>query len=304
MKTVNILLSTYNGQAFLNDLVASIGAQRRARLIVQVRDDGSTDQTPYLLKRLINSGLIDQVEFGRNMGAARSFFRLLETAASRAHFFAFADQDDLWKSDKIESAVNALQGLPEEIPALYCGRLEFIDQGGRILGRSPVPSRGMSFANALAENMAAGCTIVMNRAARSLILECLPDRCIMHDWWCYLVISAFGRIVYDKRVHISYRLHSRNTIGTPLTLLESLTRRAKRFMRQGSDAFKSHSQAVAFSRCFGYRLPSASKRMLDAYIGARESLGGRCRYAWRKDAYRQSRLDDLILRILICLGCY
>ncbi|MDR9769430.1 hypothetical protein [Acetomicrobium sp.] len=35
----------------------------------------------------------------------------------------------------------------------------------------------------------------------------------MHDWWIYLVISAFGKVIYDPVPKILYRQHSSNVIG-------------------------------------------------------------------------------------------
>lgn len=304
MKTVNILLSSYNGQLFLPGLIASIGAQRRQPFVLHVRDDGSTDDTVHVLKKLYRCAHIHRIEAGANIGEIRSFFQLLKNADQHAHYFAFADQDDIWHADKLECAVNALERLPEAVPALYCSRLGYIDENGVALGLSPLPKRGPSFANALVENIAAGCTIVMNRAAKDLILEGLPASCVMHDWWCYLVVAAFGRVLYDDTTHISYRLHGQNTVGAPLSFWENCVRRAGRFVRKGPFAYQAHAQAIEFSKKFGCRLPPDKLRVLDTFIRSRRSLRARCRYAWYKEVYRQSMFDDIILRILICLGRY
>jgi hypothetical protein len=40
------------------------------------------------------------------------------------------------------------------------------------------------------ENVAIGCTIVLNRVARELLIRCTPSHPVMHDAWAYPVIAA------------------------------------------------------------------------------------------------------------------
>ena len=61
--------------------------------------------------------------------------------------------------------------------------------------------------------LAAGCTIVLNRAARDLVLRNLPCECCMHDWWIYLLVLSKGRVFYDSHAGILYRQHGGNNVG-------------------------------------------------------------------------------------------
>lgn len=304
MPAVNILLSTYNGESYLTELLDSIRAQTYDRLVWHVRDDGSRDGTVAILRRWEADGRIQRLTVGKNVGAIASFFQLLRDADPESRFFAFADQDDIWKKGKIGRAVAALNAAGEDLPALYCCRLEYVDGQGVPLGYSPVPRHGMAFQNALVENMAAGCSMVMNRPARDLVLQHLPQRCGMHDWWCYLVISAFGRVIYDPRPQIAYRLHGQNDVGAPVTFLEDCLRRSRRFLTEGTDAFKAHAQARMFAHCFGHLLSGTRKRNLEAFVRSKRSFAERVRYGWGKTVFRQSTFDDLILRWLIWFNRY
>ena len=73
-----------------------------------------------------------------------------------------------WLPTKVEKAAQALQGYGVGVPAMYCSRVEYVDQNLGHLGYSMVP-RKVAFENAMVENIATGSTIMLNRRARDLI---------------------------------------------------------------------------------------------------------------------------------------
>ena len=252
---------------------------------VLVRDDGSSDRTMEILR---SRGL--DVEPGEHVGFVRSFGALLGRAG--ADYVAFCDQDDVWLPDKLSRAVARLEGVSG--PALYCGRLAVVDERLAPLGLSALPRRGLSFANALVESQATGCTIVLNRAARELIGE-FPAEAVSHDWWIYLVLAAFGEIVYDPQPAILFRKHEGQAFGIGVGALDSW--RAK--LVRGVSVLP---QVRAFEREYSERLGGEEGRILDRFFDAESGLGSRLRYAASPDVYRQSARDQLLLRGKLALG--
>jgi glycosyltransferase involved in cell wall biosynthesis len=222
----------------------------------------------------------------------QSFAALL--ARADADFVAFCDQDDVWLPDKVSRAVARLERASG--PALYCARLAIVDERLEPRGLSPVPQRGLSFANALVESQAAGCTIVLNRAARALLRE-FPAEVVSHDWWAYLVVSAFGETLYDERPAILFRKHSGQAFGIGTGTLDTWRMKLGQARRPG--ALK---QVRAFRGEFGTRLGGEERRILERFLGAQEGLGSRLRYAVRPDVYRQSTRDQWLLRAKLVLG--
>ena len=51
MKRVQVLLSAYNGEKYLEEQLNSILAQDYKEISLLARDDGSTDRTPDILRR-------------------------------------------------------------------------------------------------------------------------------------------------------------------------------------------------------------------------------------------------------------
>jgi hypothetical protein len=160
--------------------------------------------------------------------------------------------------------------------------------------------QGPSFANALVENIATGCTIVLNRPAVDLLAARTPQRLLMHDAWCYLVVAGCGRVVYDPRPHVLYRLHGSNTIGVGQTFWAEWSGRAIRQLREGRERVLT-TQAEELSRLYGSQLRHDSARALDEFLRAQSPVTSRFQYALRGPAYRQRRLDDLIFRSLYAL---
>jgi glycosyltransferase involved in cell wall biosynthesis len=297
------MLSTHNGERYLPSQLDSLLAQRGADVLIDVRDDGSKDASPDIIDQYACEHSRIRHRRGVRLGAAASFFDLLKHADRDSACFAFCDQDDVWYPDKIARAVDKLASIGD-VPALYCSRLEYVDADLNRVGFSRLPRRPLSFMNALAENVAIGCTMVLNNRARALVLESLPAACVMHDWWCYLTIAAFGVVVYDDQPMVKYRLHGSNEVGAPISPADNLSRRMRRFLARGHAGFNIHAQAQAFKTACGPRLGRPNAQVLDRFLASRLSLRSRVAYALSKDIYRQSKVDDLLLRALIVWNWY
>ena len=268
-------------------MLDSLLAQDHGSVEILVRDDGSTDGTIEILR---SRGL--EAERGEHLGFVRSFAALL--ARADADYVAFCDQDDVWLPDKLSRAVARLAGASG--PALYCGRLAVVDERLEPVALSPLPRRGLSFANALVESQAAGCTIVLNRAGRALLRE-FPAEVVSHDWWTYLVVSAFGEPLFDEQPAILFRKHSGQAFG--IGVGAAGTWRAKLAQARRPGALE---QVRAFAREYGDRLGEEERRVLERFLGAQDRFGSRLSYAVRPDVYRQSTRDQWLLRAKLVLG--
>lgn len=299
---VTVVLSTFNGSAFLPQQLESLYAQTHSGIRILVRDDGSSDGTRDILERARSAGCIDLLNGQNNLGATRSFFELLRHAASTGtEFIAFCDQDDVWAPDKVSRAVSALSGIQSERAAMYCSRLEIVDAALVPAGFTPLPKRA-GFGNALVENICIGCTILLNRNAIDLICQNLPSKVLIHDWWCYLVLSCFGEIIFDPVAHIKYRQHGNNAIGVAQGYLDRLRRKLRRFAGNGDGRYWQSNQASVFKATFGDRIPETQRLLLDEFTGAKTAWRHRLRLALSNDIWRQNGFDNIVLRFLIMIN--
>ena len=298
-RQVTVLLSTFNGSRFLPQQLDSLYEQTHADIRILARDDGSSDNTLAILERAQADRDVNLLAGHNNLGAAKSFLELLRHAASTGtDYVAFCDQDDVWSPEKVSRAVAALSAIPDERAAMYCSRLEIVDAQLVHVGFTAPPAK-VGFGNALVENVCVGCTIVLNRKAIDLISQNLPAKVVVHDWWCYLVLSCFGEIVFDTDTHLKYRQHGSNAFGVARGSLDRFSRTLRRFAGSGEGRYWQSEQAKMFMATFGERLPATPRRILNEFIEAKSSLRRRMQLVLSTDIWRQNALDNLLLRLLV-----
>lgn len=205
-----VLLSSYNGEKYLEEQLRSLINQEGVETDIIVRDDGSSDGTQDILSRYQNEGAVRWYG-GTNLRPAKSFWDLIESAPE-ANYYAFSDQDDYWMPDKLSVAVEALRAF-DGLPAMYCSAYQMTDE---YLTPIPTPMKlpCIDIYHALMENVATGCTVVFNQDLMKIIRAYRPDYYFMHDEWIYKVCVAIGgKVIYDQQPHILYRQHASNVIG-------------------------------------------------------------------------------------------
>ncbi len=232
---IDILLSTYNGSAYLPALLESIAQQTYTDWHITVRDDGSSDDTVQLLHAWAEAHPQKMTIYAEeNIGCLPSFTDLMNKAATKertAHdYFMFADQDDVWLPQKIQHAAEAMtaqEALHPNAPIVICTNLQVVDPELRIIAPSMwdyarIPAQLLASSDYLnIFNCATGCTMLFNQHALHASLPVHPQYAVMHDYWIALCTKhAGGYIIPLKQADILYRQHGGNEVGayqyTPL----------------------------------------------------------------------------------------
>ncbi len=105
---ISVIIPVHNRPEPVMKAVDSVLSQSLKPLEVIVVDDGSTDQTPSVLKRY--GSRITLLQTGGNHGPSRA--RNMGVAAASGRWVAFLDSDDLWKEDKLRKQVEYLERNP------------------------------------------------------------------------------------------------------------------------------------------------------------------------------------------------
>ncbi len=191
---------------------------------ILVRDDGSTDSTPEILRRLaLNKSCVEVVEFGRKpLGFGPSFAELMREARTRpGTYYLFADQDDVWLSNKVEITVNTLRKLEEAgtVPSLVCTNSEVVNEEletlhaslpGNVRRKTPTLRRVVVSSE---EVGVLGHTMGFNRSLLEAMPLPIPDDIYAHDLWTVLSALALGKVQYVDVVTARYRQHEQQTAG-------------------------------------------------------------------------------------------
>ncbi len=220
--TVHILMAAYNGEKYLEQQLASIGRQTIQNWVLHVCDDASSDRTPEILeafqKRFAGQVFISRNQ--RNLGAKNNFAKLLTEVKEPEGYYAFCDQDDVWRADKLEKLCKKLQEEEKKKrqPVLVWSDAALIDGHGRKAADSFVGQSGLVlpekhvFEKLLLYNFVQGASAMWNWELHRLFTE-VPEQILMHDWWVALVAAGHGTIVYLPERLLGYRQHDNNVLG-------------------------------------------------------------------------------------------
>lgn len=221
---IAVLMSTFNGEKYIEEQIESILAQRGDfQLDLWVRDDGSQDKTQEILEKYSKQGKLFWYT-GEKLYAAHSFIDLL-LKCKGYDYYAFADQDDYWMSEKIQIGVNSLLNIENSYPALYFANAELVGCNLEFLGRVVYKSIPKTdFKTMCCAGGYLGCTMVFNSSLAKLIQKKpMPGKIIMHDFYLAEVCAGFhGKIVFDKKVCMKYRQHSDNVVGVKKGSIQKL----------------------------------------------------------------------------------
>ena len=302
-KKVQILLSTYNGERYLRAQLDSFVAQTIFQNVsVLIRDDGSTDGTATILQEYKRKyGFC--VEYGSNIGTTRSYLWLLEHSNDACEFFAFSDQDDVWLPEKLEKEVTEIQTMDSTRPRLVSTHSEIVDRNLSHQGLSISVANGVSFFNAMVQNVCPGHTQLLDRKLRDAVQKTTePDTILVVDWWVYLVASGLGNVKILPEVTVLHRQHGNNTVGYVTSTVRQFVTRLCRL--HGKTAAAMTRQLEAFYRCYGEQTADSFRTELALFLNSLPSLKSRLHYVVNAKFFRQSVLDTTAVKILYVLGKY
>ena len=296
-----ILLSTFNGGCYLPEMLESLNRQTFASWTLYWRDDGSTDDSVSIVRKTRLVGELVEIPAERRLGPARSLLALLREASGAHGSYHFADQDDIWLPEKGACAHAAVS--EDELPALFHCRQELVGPDGAHLGQSRAAGRG-AFENALVENIVVGCSAAFNDPAAALGALGSPDNVLMHDWWMYLIATCYGSVRFNPNPSILYRQHGANVVGAPHPGLRGLATKIRRHLRCPTGSQPLRNQLREFLAIHGPLMGSERRAAIDRIALSSDCVVDRLLLALRPGVWRQSMIDQALLRLILLTGRY
>lgn len=303
---IRVLLCTRNGERWLPDQLDSLARQTHPDWSLWISDDGSTDGTMSVIDAFDREhpGRVERVIRGPGKGAAANYLHLLNHPDLPIGPVALADQDDVWRREKLARAVKALRGgTPgEETPRAYAARYLVTDAGLQRPRLSAGWPRGPSLANALVQNVMSGHTTAMNGAALALVRRAGAPPVPHHDWWLYLLFAATGCDIHlDPAGVLYYRQHAENHFGDRRGRRARLAR--LRFM--GGDSLAARWFAANVDALDGVpgMLTPGARHALESLRQFPTRPGLQRLSAFRRiGVHRQSWLETRFMELAVLLG--
>lgn len=298
-KEVVILMSTYNGEKYISEQIESLLNQTYKHIKIFIRDDGSKDRTIEIIKdfRQKNKNII-LVE-GENVGFINSFFELLKNS-DNADYYAYCDQDDIWMEDKIERAVKFLEKTDSNKPVLYFSNSDYYDGDMNFLATAE-KNKIYSFRNSLVECVTQGMTMVINNKTRETIVSNIPETCLYHDWWTYMICSGFGEIVYDDKSLVKYRRHNKSVTVEGRSKLQLFIWRVKEFII-GDSLKQIKKQLQEYERFYYNELSEENKKLIKLFTNEKYNFGIALKKIFYPHRFRRKFFDEISVRLLFIFG--
>ncbi len=208
---ISLAVTTYNGETYLQELLDSLSSQEIENMEILVCDDCSTDGSWDILKKHAEKDKRFRIYRNEgNLGFVKNFEKVLSLCTG--DFIALADQDDIWKENKIKTLIDRMGDR-----ALIHSDADVIDETGNVISASWTDALYKSEspdmqARLLMYNNLTGCTCLINSKIKEKMLP-FPEGIPYHDWWMGLISMRNGGIKYIPDVLMSYRIHKNNVIG-------------------------------------------------------------------------------------------
>lgn len=223
MSTVAIIMTTYNGEKYVEEQIKSILSSSYQDFELYIFDDGSKDSTISILERY-KADYPDKINFVRNSmnyGVTMNFIQAL--GKMTADYIMFCDQDDVWLPHKIEVTLKRMKHMEaqfsREKPIAVFTDARVVNQKlstihPSFFGSGHLNPRRTDLAHLLMENKLIGCTVMVNAALRRMLQgNRMPQHARYHDWWVALIAASFGKIGFVEESTLLYRQHGNNIVG-------------------------------------------------------------------------------------------
>ncbi len=201
---VSVIVATYNMGGYLPQAVHSVLAQAYPSVEVCIVDDGSSDDTPAVVKRWDSDPRV-HVHRQPNAGQARAKNKGIEL--SSGSYVAFLDADDTWLPEKLAKQMPLFAGRPE-VGVVYSD-YERMDQDGQPLPKGPTRMyRGRISAPLLVDNFVSFPSAVVRRECleRFGVFDEALGMGIDYDLW--LRLSAHYDFDFISEPTVRYRIWS------------------------------------------------------------------------------------------------
>ncbi|WP_418179806.1 glycosyltransferase family 2 protein [Aliarcobacter lanthieri] len=202
---VSIAMCSYNGERFIKEQIDSILAQTYSNIELIIVDDDSKDSTVDILNDYAKKDCrIKFFQNNKNIGFVKNFEKAISLCSG--DYIALADQDDIWKKNKIEIFI---KNIGDNL-LIYSDAI-LIDKESKEIGKLLIQPKNLIKGSCnkafIFDNCVSGNTLMFKKKLIKDILP-VPDNILFHDVWIAFVASTIGTITYTNEPYIYYRRYS------------------------------------------------------------------------------------------------
>ena len=215
---VSVVVPSYNHAPFVETTLRSIMKQTLVPAELVVIDDGSSDDSPRIIARVLSDCSFPCELIARgNRGLCATLNEGFER--TRGKYFAYLGSDDLWLPEFLQERVRLLEARPRTV--LAYGHAFFIDEQNRIIDAT---ADWAHYVDGDVREMLLQTTAPMSPTVvyRRAVLEKhhWNKDSKLEDYDLYLRLSAEGEFAFDSRILSAWRRHGANVSWDQTLMLE------------------------------------------------------------------------------------
>lgn len=217
---VSVVVPSYDHALFIESTLRSIFRQQFAPAQLLVIDDGSTDDSPRVIDRVLQDCPFPCELLVR---AHRGLCATLNEGLAKTHarYFAYLGSDDFWLPDFLAARVPMLES--RSAAALAYGHAFLVNEDDQIIDCTldwAHYTDGDARAMLWQENIAPMSPTVLHRRA-ALERYGWNENARLEDYELYLRLSAEGEFAFDPEVLAAWRRHGSNTSRDFVWMIEA-----------------------------------------------------------------------------------
>ncbi|TLP68030.1 glycosyltransferase family 2 protein [Parasedimentitalea maritima] len=248
MPEFTIIMPCFNAAKTLNESIGALLSQTIRDWELICIDDGSTDDTPKLLKGWEDAD--PRIKMLRNIGKGPSTARNMGAHHATGEILCFCDADDLWVPSKLETLHRAF--LDDSTDGLF-GRVAFFRRRGKADAHSTVPKAPLSVPLLLGENPV--CTTSNISLRRKVFLQSGGfDSNMVHNEdleWLIRLVGSGASINGLDQLHVWYRTNPQG-LSSDLVAMS-----------------RSRQRVLATARSFGFQPDRRAEAIYMRYLARR-----------------------------------
>jgi glycosyltransferase involved in cell wall biosynthesis len=202
----SIIIPTYNRANFLLDTINSVLLQNYSYFEVIVVDDGSTDQTPFIMEQFTTN----RIKYIRTENLERGSARNTGVRAATGDYVTFLDSDDKIYFNYFSNAAESL--MKNNFPEFYHQEYEVKNEEGKLINYGHYyDAKEIEF---LVKGNPLSCLGIFIKREVALAFPFVEDRNLSgsEDWELWLRLAANFGIIADKRVSSCLVIHNKRSV--------------------------------------------------------------------------------------------
>lgn len=186
---VSAIMAAYNAEKYIKSSIFSVLSQNYPNIELIIINDGSTDKTADIAKKITKSYKNVKLISQKNQGVVVARNNAIKH--SSGELIAVVDSDDIWLPNKIETQVQMFLDDPKL--TLVGGGYELIDSNGVFLGSNCPVSDHEDIMRGLAVFNQLGHSSCMYRKKTAEAIGLYPDSCPVEDYEFMYLMTESGK---------------------------------------------------------------------------------------------------------------